>query len=80
MNLPVEVALAVRAVAGFGAVNDVRVAPTDDFVTVLLVVVVFFVRVDVAPALVEIRKKSQNCHFGKNFYHNEIEFANKLQA
>lgn len=73
VNLPVEVALAVRAVAGFGAVSDVRVAPTDDFVTELLDVVVFFARVDVTPASVEIRKKNQYCYFGKSFYNNKIQ-------
>lgn len=56
LNLPVVVVLDVRAVAGFDVVVDVRVAPTADFVTVLVVVVVFFVRVDVAPAA----KSNQN--------------------
>lgn len=51
LNVPVVVALAVRAVAGFDAVdNGARVEPTADFVTVLVVVVVFFVTVDVTPA------------------------------
>jgi len=45
----VAVVVAVRAVAGFGAVVDVRAVPTADFVTVLLVVVVFFVTVDETP-------------------------------
>lgn len=47
------VALAVRAVAGLEAVVAGRVLPTADFVTVLLVVVVFFVTVDVTPAMMQ---------------------------
>lgn len=49
-HLPVVVALDVRAVAGLDAVTDVRGAPTADLVTVLVVVVVFFVIVDETPA------------------------------
>lgn len=44
------VAPTVRAVAGFVAVPKGREVPTLDFVTVLLVVVVFFVTVDETPA------------------------------
>lgn len=54
--VPVVVALAVRAVAGFDAVVEVRVAPTADFVTVL-VVVVFFVTVDETPAKRKTKRK-----------------------
>lgn len=51
MCLPVEVAPDVRAVDGFDAVPTERADPmVDDFVTVLVVVLVFFVTVDVAPA------------------------------
>lgn len=55
VRVAVVVALDVRAVAGFVAKPDVRVAPTADFVTaladavVVVVVVVFFVIVDVTP-------------------------------
>lgn len=49
--------VAVRAVAGFGAVVNVRAVPT--FVTVLLVVVVFFVTVDETPA--------KNCDYENDY-------------
>lgn len=69
LNLPVVVVPNVRAVAGFDVVVDVRVAPTVDFVTVLVVVVVFFVRVDVAPAAKSNQNNQMNYKFlilGKN--------------
>lgn len=49
--LRVEVVPDVRAVVGFDVVPVGRADPmVDDFVTVLVVVLVFFVTVDVAPA------------------------------
>lgn len=60
MDIPVEDVPDVRAVVGFDAVPVERADPmVDDLVTVLLVVVVFFVIVDVAPAL----KKYKTNHY-----------------